>query len=48
MGGAADTASMYMSQKELELIESMIKSYNLIMEIIEKKKLNENNSNYNI
>jgi len=48
MGGVADTASMYMSQKELELIESMIKSYNLIMEIIEKKKLNENNSNYNI
>lgn len=43
-----EAASMYRSQKELELIEGMIKAYNLIMEIREKEKLNEDNSNYNI
>jgi len=43
-----EAASMYRAQKELELVESMIKVYNLIMEIREKEKLNEDNSNYNI
>ena len=43
-----EAASIYTSQKELELIENMIKVYNLIMEIREKEKLNENNSNNNI
>ena len=43
-----EAASVYTSQKELELIENMIKVYNLIMEIREKEKLNENNSNNNI
>jgi len=43
-----EAASMYRAQKELELIESMIKSYNVIMEIREKEKLNEDNSNYDI
>ena len=43
-----EAASMYRAQKELELVESMIKVYNLIMEIREKDKLNKDNSNYNI
>lgn len=46
MGGAANVTSTHNSQKELEFIESIIKSY--IMEIKEKEKLNENNFNYNI
>jgi hypothetical protein len=33
-----DLASVYTAQKELELIENMIKSYNLIMKTREKKK----------
>ena len=43
-----EAASMYRAQKELELVESMIKVYYLIMEIREKENLNEDNSNYNI
>jgi hypothetical protein len=43
-----EAASMYRAQKELELVENMIKAYNLIMEIREKEKLNEDNFNYNI
>lgn len=43
-----EAASVYRAQKELELVESMIKVYNLIMEIREKEKLNEDNFNYNI
>lgn len=43
-----EAASIYRAQKELELVESMIKSYNAIMEIREKEKLNKDNSNYNI
>ena len=43
-----EAASIYTCQKEIELIENMIKVYNLIMEIREKEKLNENNSNNNI
>ena len=43
-----EAASMYEAKKDLELVESMIKSYNLIMELREKEKLNEDNSNYNI
>lgn len=43
-----EAASMYRSQKELELVENMIKVYNVIMELREKEKLNENNFNYNI
>jgi hypothetical protein len=43
-----EAASMYRSVKELELVENMIKAYNLIMEIREKEKLNEDNFNYNI
>lgn len=43
-----EAASIYTSQKQLELVESMIKSYILIMELREKEKLNEYNSNYNI
>ena len=34
-----EAASMYTSQKELELIENMIKVYNLIMEIRETRKI---------
>jgi hypothetical protein len=41
-------SSIYTSQKELELLENMIKVYNFIMEIREKEKLNEDNFNYNI
>lgn len=37
---SCEAASMYTSQKELELVESMIKCYILIMEIREKQKLN--------
>lgn len=50
-GGSCNSleeASMYRYEKELELIKSMIKAYNLIMEIRENEKLNEDNSNYNI
>ena len=43
-----EAASMYTSQKELEFIENMIKTYNLIMALREKNELNETNSNYNI
>jgi len=43
-----EATSMYTSQKELEYIENMIKTYNLIMTLREKNKLNETNSNYNI
>lgn len=43
-----EAASIYRAQKELELVESMIKAYILIMELREKEKLNEDNSNYNI
>ena len=43
-----EAATMYTSQKELELVENMIKVYNFIMEIREKEKLNEDNFNYNI
>jgi len=43
-----EAASIYTSQTELGLVESMIKSYSLIMEIREKEKLNNHNSNYNI
>ena len=32
-----EAASMYRSQKELELVENMIKAYNVIMEIRENK-----------
>jgi hypothetical protein len=43
-----EAARIYTTQKEIELIESMIKAYNVIMEIREKEKLNKDNSNYNI
>lgn len=43
-----EAASIYTAQKEIELVESMIKAYILIMELREKEKLNEDNSNYNI
>jgi len=43
-----EAASMYTSQKELEYIENMIKTYNLIMKLREKEKLNESNPSYNI
>ena len=43
-----EAARIYTTQKEIELIESMIIAYNLIMEIREKEKLNKDNSNYNI
>lgn len=43
-----EAASMYTSQKELEYIENMIKTHNLIMALREKNELNETNSNYNI
>ena len=43
-----EAARIYTTQKEIELIESMIKVYNVIMEIRGKEKLNKDNSNYNI
>lgn len=43
-----EAASIYRAQNELALVESMIKSYSLIMEIREKENLNHDNSNYNI
>lgn len=43
-----EAASMYTSNRELELVERMIKAHNLIMDIREKEKLNKDNSNYNI
>jgi len=43
-----EAASMYTANQELELVESMIKAHNLIMDIREKEKLNKDNSNYNI
>lgn len=43
-----EASAMYTCQKELELLEDMIKVYNSIIEIREKEKLNEYNFNYNI
>jgi len=40
-----EAASVYTAQKELEFIENMIKAYNIIMEIREKKQ-KESSNNY--
>lgn len=42
-----DLATVYTGQKELEFIENMIKTYNLIMELREKEKEKEKISLYN-
>ena len=43
-----EAASMYRCQKELELVENMIRTYNLIMELREKEKSNKSEFNNDV